>query len=238
MPELTLCYAPGTCARVALIALEEAGVTFDARVVKFAKAEHRSPEYLALNPAGKVPCLLVDGEPLTENVAILTWLARAYPQASLLPLNGDPWHDAQLLAQLVWCASTLHPLVTRIRIPSFFCDIPGGPERVYAMGTQAMRQHIAPAERRLASQPWMLDRWSVLDAYVFWVWFRITGAGFDDGDFPNLADHYRRMHDRASVQAALAREAQGQAQLEREGAAFVLPPLPPSATGGDGGAGR
>lgn len=225
-PQLTMYFAPGTCARVSMIALEEAGIAFESRVVRFVKGEHRSSEYLALNPAGKVPCLLVDGKPLTENVAILTWLARSYPDAKLLPLTGEPWHDAQLLSQLVWCASTLHPLVTRIRIPHFFCDIPGGPERVYEMGTRAMRQHIAPAERRLASQAWMLGEWSVLDAYIFWVWFRITGAGFDDTEFPRLRDHYARMQERPSVQAMLAREAQGQAQLEREGAVFTLPDPP------------
>lgn len=226
MSQFTLYFAPGTCARVSMIALEEAGIAFESRVVRFMKGEHRSPEYLALNPAGKVPCLLVDGKPLTENVAILIWLARNYPDANLLPLAGKPWSDAQLLAQLVWCASTLHPLVTRIRIPQFFCDIPGGPERVYEMATQAMRQHIAPAEQRLASQPWMLGEWSVLDAYIFWVWFRITGAGFDDREFPRLADHHARMQERPSVQAALAREAQGQAQLEKEGVAFTPPPPP------------
>jgi glutathione S-transferase len=226
MPQLTLYFAPGTCARVSMIALEEAGIEFESRVVRFLKGEHRSPEYLALNPAGKVPCLLVDGAPLTENVSILIWLARSFPNANLLPLTGEPWPDAQLLAQLVWCASTLHPLVTRIRIPQFFCDVAGGPERVYEMGTEAMRQHIAPAERRLANQPWMLDEWSVLDAYIFWVWFRITGAGFDGGQFPRLADHYARMQERPSVLAALAREARGQAELEKEGLAFTPAPPP------------
>jgi glutathione S-transferase len=226
MPQLTLYFAPGTCARVSMIALEEAGLEYETRVVRFAKRENRSPEYLTLNPAGKVPCLIVDGKPLTENVAILMWLAQTHPEAKLLPLTGEPWHDAELLSQLVWCASTLHPLVTRIRIPPVFCDVPGGPERVYQMGTEAMRLHIAPAERQLAKQPWILGEWSVLDAYIFWVWFRITGAGFDDADFPGLADHHRRMHERASVRAALEREAEGQAQLEREGAAFTPPPPP------------
>jgi glutathione S-transferase len=226
MSELTLYFAPGTCARVSMIALEEAGLEYESRVVRFMRAEHRSPEYLALNPAGKVPCLVADGAPLTENVAIVLWLARSHPDARLLPLTGDPWHDAELVAQLVWCASTLHPLVTRLRLPAFFCDIPGGPERVYEMATEAMRTHIAPAERRLENQPWMLGDWSALDAYVFWVWFRITGAGFDDADFPRLADHYRRMQERPSVQAMLDREARGQAELEKEGLVFTLPPPP------------
>jgi glutathione S-transferase len=226
MSSITLFLAPGTCARVSMIALEEAGVPFESRVIRFMKGEHRSADYLALNPAGKVPCLVVDGKPLTENVAILTWLARSHPAAKLLPLTGDAWHDAEILSQLVWCASTLHPLVTRIRMPQFFCDLPDGPARVYAMGTEAMKMHIAPAEQRLAEQPWMLGDWSVLDAYIFWVWFRITGAGFDGSAFPHLADHQRRMLERPSVQAMLAREAAGQAQLEKEGVAFQPPPPP------------
>jgi glutathione S-transferase len=225
MPQFTLYYAPYTCARVTMIALEEARIPFETQLVRFATRQNRSAEYLALNPAGKVPCLIVDGKALTENVAILTWLANSYPQANLLPLSDDEWRNAEILSQLVWCASTLHPLVTRIRVPTFFCDLEGGPERVYAMGTQAMRQQIAPAEQRLADQPWMLSEWSALDAYIFWIWFRITGAGFDDGEFPHLADHHRRMLERPGVKAMLAREAEGQGQLEKEGNAFKPPSL-------------
>lgn len=71
MTQLVLYAAPGACARVPMIALEEARQDFEVRVVRFMAGEHRSPEYLALNAKGKVPLLLVDGGPLSENVAIL-----------------------------------------------------------------------------------------------------------------------------------------------------------------------
>ncbi|MEN0002127.1 MAG: glutathione S-transferase N-terminal domain-containing protein, partial [Pseudomonadota bacterium] len=74
MRDLMLFVAPNTCARVPTIALEEIGVPFETQLVRTAANEQNSPEFLKLNPKGKVPTLLIDGEPLTENVAILTWL--------------------------------------------------------------------------------------------------------------------------------------------------------------------
>src|SRR5258708_21237858 len=81
VPTFTLHFAPDTCARVPLIALEEIGCPYRIEIVAFAKGQHRSPDYLALNPQGKVPTLIVDGRPLSENVPILSWLARAFPEA-------------------------------------------------------------------------------------------------------------------------------------------------------------
>ncbi|MGZ8311142.1 MAG: glutathione S-transferase family protein [Allosphingosinicella sp.] len=225
--DLKLYFAPGACSRVSLIALEEIGTSYEAQLVAFMKGEHRSPEYLALNPAGKVPLLVADGRPLAQNAAILTFLARRFPEAELLPFSGDPYADAQLLSQLVWCSSDLHPIVTRIRLPFFFCDLPDGPEQVKAKAEEAMRVQLAPLERRLGEQPWFLgDYFSALDAYVYWVWFRITGAGFDGSSFPNIEAHRRRMEDRTSVQRVIAREAQAEVELEAQGLAFRLPPNP------------
>lgn len=66
MTKITLHFAPNTCARVPLVALEEIGIPFSVEVIAFMKGQHRSPEYLELNPSGKVPTLIVDGRPLTE----------------------------------------------------------------------------------------------------------------------------------------------------------------------------
>src|SRR5437868_5644486 len=68
--DLRLYFSPGACSRVPMIALEEIGQPFDTRLVAFMKGEHRTAEYLALNPAGKVPLLVADGRPVTQNVAI------------------------------------------------------------------------------------------------------------------------------------------------------------------------
>src|SRR5690348_7587709 len=75
----TLWMAPYTCARVTAIALEEAGVEFDTRLVRFMRGEHKSAEFKTRNPKGKVPALEIDGNVLTENVAILSYLAERLP---------------------------------------------------------------------------------------------------------------------------------------------------------------
>ncbi|WP_114955048.1 glutathione S-transferase family protein [Sphingosinicella terrae] len=227
---LKLFFAPGACSRVSLIALEELGVDYETHLVAFMKGEHRSPDYLAMNPAGKVPLLVADGRPVAQNAAILTFLARAFPEAGLLPFGGNPFEEARILSQLVWCASDLHPIVTRIRLPFFFCDLPGGPEQVRAKAEEAMRAQLAPAEALLGRQPWLLgENFSAVDAYFYWVWFRITGAGFDSAAYPNIGAHYRRMESRTSVQRVIAREAEAEAELDSRGLAFKIP-VPPAPT--------
>lgn len=68
--KLTLCYAPMTCALVPYVTLTEAGAEFEVQNVNTRSGQNRTPEFLALNPKHKVPVLVIDGEPLTENVAI------------------------------------------------------------------------------------------------------------------------------------------------------------------------
>ena len=78
---LTLFYAPATCALASHIALEDAGADYVARRVDFRAGEQRSPEYLAVNPKGRVPALAADRGILTETPAILAYIAQTYPQA-------------------------------------------------------------------------------------------------------------------------------------------------------------
>jgi glutathione S-transferase len=205
MPTFTLHFAPDTCARVPLIALEEIGCPYKIEIVAFAKGQHRSAEYLALNPKGKVPTLIVDGRPLTENVAILTWLAQTFPGAGLLPKITGDFEQAHILADLAFCASGLHPIVTRLRIPQFFCDTPEGQTRVFEMAEVAMRPNFAIVDQRLSKGEWWYgDRWSIVDAYINWIWFRVAGTSFDVSDFPNFRRHDASLKERPSVQRALA----------------------------------
>jgi glutathione S-transferase len=87
--DLTLCYAPMACSLVAYVNLTEAGAPFKVRTVNTGAKEQKSADYLAVNPKGKVPVLLVDGYPLTENVAIQQFIARSFPAAKLLPADSD-----------------------------------------------------------------------------------------------------------------------------------------------------
>ena len=97
MTDLTLFFAPDTCARVSMIALEEPEHPYKTELIAFMRGDHRSPRYLALNPKGRVPTLIVDGRVLTENVAILLWLAARFPEANLLPQYQDAFDKAQFL---------------------------------------------------------------------------------------------------------------------------------------------
>ena len=219
----TLWMAPFTCARVTAIALEEAGVEFETRLVRFMRGEHKSAEFKARNPMGKVPALEIDDEVFTENVAILTYLAERFPQARLLPPAGTPAERAHILADLCFCSSTLHPLVTRIRMPMFFA----GAENALAVkqaAEAAMDEYFQLVEDRLSAERWWYgNEWSAMDGYLYWIFWRVEGAGYDVSRFPAFAAQARAMEQRPAVQRALAREQAAQAQLEAEGLAFVPP---------------
>jgi len=218
MTDLCLHIAPGACSRVPLIALEIIGVPFHTQVMRFMKGEHKSSQFKNLNPSGKIPVLVVNGTPIPQNVAILIWLSKTYPQANLLPESNSSLVQAQVMSALVRFSADLHPLVTRIRMPHFFCDLEGAPQRVVEMATVSISEQLQQIEADLLSQPWMLgDHWSVIDAYLHWVWFRITGAGFDPAPFPAITAHYSRTLEMPAVQRAISRENDAEALLQSEG---------------------
>src|SRR5450631_2376134 len=105
---LTLYFAPGASSFAVHIALHEIGVPFEGKPMSFKQNDMRAPGFLALNPEGKVPTLVVDGRPLTEVAAILFYLARSFPDAGLLPPD-DIEAEAQALSWMSFIASTLHP---------------------------------------------------------------------------------------------------------------------------------
>jgi glutathione S-transferase len=90
---LQLYFAPGACSFVPHVGLEAAKAEFEPRLVKLHKGEQRTPEYLAMNPNGQVPVLVVDGKPLTQIVAICDFLDRRFAQAGLLPKTE--WERSQ-----------------------------------------------------------------------------------------------------------------------------------------------
>lgn len=94
--KLTLYYAPVVCSLVPFVTLTEAGAEFDVVPVNLGKGQQNSPDYLRLNPKHKVPVLVIDGEPLTENVAIQIWIARNFPNAKLLP--ADPAQEIRAIS--------------------------------------------------------------------------------------------------------------------------------------------
>ncbi len=219
MPELKLFVAPNTCARVPTIALEEAGATFETQLVRTMAGEQNSESFLAINPKGKVPTLVIDGVPLTENVAILTWLNDAFPDANLMPKADSPFEKLLQTADLAFFSATVHPTVTRISMPvKFIDDTALSFEIIRPVGIRDMHKIMKMIEARLEAGPWWYgDAWSAVDGYLYWVWSRILTGGFPTDDYPNLRRHHDLSNARPAVQRAMAREAENIEILKAEG---------------------
>jgi glutathione S-transferase len=216
--KLELYFSPGSCPRVSMIALEDTGAPFDTHLVAFMAGDHRKPEFLARNPSGKVPVLLVDGQSIVQTVAILGFLDECFPAAALFPQRSSAIARAQFLGDLVSFSADLHPIVTRIAFPQIMIDHADGAAALRNKALQMMAFQLNRFEARLQQQPWLAgQQWSALDAYLHWVWFRITGAGFDAAPFPNISAHYARTMERPAVKRALAREAEAVRDLDSRG---------------------
>lgn len=215
--EIVLHWFPITCSKVPLILLEEIGAPFETKLVRFMTGEQKSPEYKRLNPKGKVPAIVIDGEALSENVAIALHLDLLFPDARLLP-ETDALGRARQIADLCFCAATLHPFVTRICVPQMMADEPGVAS-VRRKAMEGIREYLQIAEDRLGEGPWWYgDAWSAMDPYLYWVFWRIgMGSDFDRSGYPRVLDHAARIEARPAVQRAVAREAQARALLEAEG---------------------
>ncbi|MDB5963982.1 MAG: glutathione S-transferase [Polaromonas sp.] len=201
---LTLAYCPVACSMVPYILLTEAGADFDTLNINMGKGEHARPDFLRINPKGKVPALLIDGVPLTENVAIQLWIAQRFPDAKLMPMN--PMEFARVVSVMAWCASGIHPKLTQQARPERYCDLPGSAESVVALGSQALMELFAIADQMLAGREWFSDRFSCADAYFFWCFRRGSMFKADTSGFRNCVAHMERMLQRPSVQKLVAYE--------------------------------
>jgi len=179
----TFFFAPGSSSMAAHIALHETGASFESRPLSFANKEQRRPEYLALNPEGKVPTLLVDGRPLTEVAAILFYLAKRYREAQLLPAN-DLAAEAQAISWMSFIASTIHPARRE--------------------GLEHAKKVYGIADKRLGANAWALGRYSIADIHLFRLFWRFAnGVKPERSAYPNLWAHYDRMMARPAVKRTI-----------------------------------
>jgi len=211
--KLTLYYAPLTCALVPYVTLTEAGADFDVWNVNTRSGQNRTPEFLAVNPKHKVPVLLIDGKPLTENVAIQIWIARTFPQAKLLP--AEPWAEIRAISLMAWFASTIHPHLTPNVRPQNYCDLPGSEESVRRVGNKLLFEDLALADSLLADREWWFDHFTAPDVYFFWCLRRAISFNLDVSGFKNCVAHFERVKLRASVQKVLAYEKRVQEEFAR-----------------------
>jgi len=168
---LTLYYSPGACSMASHIGIEESGATYTERPILISKGEQKSAEYAKVNPRGKVPALDADGRIITENTAILTYLARLHPDAKLMP--ADPVDEANCIATMAWFSNVVHPSYQRYVRTERFAEGEAAQASVKDMGKKAFWANLEEIDGMLAGKQWIMgDQFTVADGYalVFYGW--------------------------------------------------------------------
>ena len=211
--KLELYYAPKTCALVPYVTLTEAGADFTVHNMNSRSGQLKTPEYLKLNPKHKVPVLIIDGEPLTENIAIQIWIAHRFPHARLLP--QDPQTEIKAISLMAWFCSTIHPHLTPNARPENYCDLPDSAEAVKRVGNKMLFEDFRLADNMLAGREFFFDHFTAPDAYFFWCFRRAISFKLDLSAFPNCMAFFERLQLRPSVQKLMAHEKQVEADFAR-----------------------
>jgi glutathione S-transferase len=201
-----LFYAGGSCALASHIALHEAGAEFEAVKVDLKAGEQKAPEYLAVNPKGRVPALVTRRGTLTENPAILHWIAVAFPNARLAPL-GDPWAMAQVLSFNVFLGSSVHPAFAHLFRPGRYAHGEAAAEAMKAKVPEQLGEYFGVVEQQLERGPWVHgEAYTTSDCYlyVFARWLQKPELGPER--FPRVRAHLERMQERPAVSRALEAE--------------------------------
>ena len=200
---LTLHYAAGTCALASHILLEQTGARYDAVRMDFASNAQRSPEFLRLNPKGRVPTLVTERGVLTETPAILLYLCQTFPQAGLAPLD-DPFALAEAQAFNSYLCSTVHVAHAHGRRASRWADEPEAIAAMQKKMPQNMAECFELIEHTMFTGPWMLGaHYSLCDPYLFTIAGWLERDQVDIARFPKVAAHRERMRALPAVQKVM-----------------------------------
>lgn len=201
---MKLFYAAHTCALATHIVLEHLGCDYEAIRIDFGSNQQRSPEYLAINPKGRVPALLTERGVLTETPALLLYLAQTFPRANLAPLD-DPFALGELQAFNSWLCSTVHVSHAHLRRGPRWSDDPSTYESMRAKVPQNMTEAFDWIERSQLRGPWVMgEQFTVADAYLYTLTRWLPGDGVPIERFPRVAEHHARMNAMPAVQRVLA----------------------------------
>lgn len=203
---LTLYTAPGTCAIATHLALEYTGAPYEVVRLDFKQQQQRSPEYLRVNPKGRVPALVTEQGVLTETPALLQYVATTFPAAGLAPLD-DPFQLAKMNEFNAYMSSTVHVAHAHGGRGYRWVDAENKAaiEAMKEKVPQTMAECFALIEERLLQGPWVLGaRFSTSDCYLYTIARWLEGDRVDVNRFPKVADHMRRMEAQPQVRKVLA----------------------------------
>jgi len=204
---LKLFHAWGSCSLAPMIALEEAGADYEVAVLSTRDGDQRRAEYLAINPKGRVPALVTDRGVLTENPAILAWIAQAYPDARLAPLD-DPWAFGQAQAFNSYLCATVHVAHAHKHRGYRWTDDKQAQAELTRKVPETMAACFQLIEDEMLMGPYVLGKaFSICDAYLFTLADWLEGDDVDPRQFPKVHEHRERVRVRPAVSKALAQQA-------------------------------
>lgn len=203
---MKLYFATGTCALASHIALEEAGAEYSTVRINFSTSEQRSPEYLAINPKGRVPSLVTDQGILTETPAMLAYIAQSHPKAKLAPLE-DPFRFAEVQAFNCYLCSTLHVAHAHRARGHRWVDDAAAIEAMKRKVPETVAACFEMIESKMLQGPWVMgETYTICDPYLFTLAQWMEGDSVDPVRFPKVYDHRNRMSERPAVRKAVAAE--------------------------------
>lgn len=199
-------YAPNTCALAAHLALAHAGASFELVRIDFAKTGQRSPDYLRINPKGRVPALATERGILTETPALLQYIAQRHPEAGLAPLD-DLYALAEMNAFNSYLCSTVHVAHAHRMRGQRWADEPSAWEAMKRKVPQSVGDGFALIEDGMLRGPWVLgERFSVSDYYLLTLARWLEADGVDPGKLPRVAEHRARLLELPLVKRVIAEE--------------------------------
>lgn len=203
---LTLYYAPNTCSLATHIALIEAGAPYELVHLSFASVDQRKPEFLALNPKGRVPALVTGEGILTETPALLAYVAQKFPDAKLAPL-GDAFAFARAQAFNSYLCSTVHVAHAHRMRGYRWTDDADAIAAMQRKVPQSVTESFALIEDGMLEGQWVLgERFSICDAYLFTLAQWLEADGADLARLPKVLEHRARCAAHDSVRRAIEEE--------------------------------
>jgi glutathione S-transferase len=197
-------YAPKTCALATHLALEHVGAPYEAIAVDFSTQGQRSPDFLAINPKGRVPVLQTERGVLTETPALLLYLCQRYPEANLAPL-ADTFATAQMQAFNSYLCATVHVAHAHRFRGSRWADEPEAIAAMQRKVPQSMGECMALIEQHLLQGPWVMgNQYTVADMYLYTISCWLEGDGVDVSKLPRVIEHRKYMGAKPEVQRITA----------------------------------
>lgn len=211
---LQLYFAPGACSFVPHAMLEFAAAAFEPKMVKLHKGEQYGEEYKALNPRSQVPLLIAGGQPISQIMAITTWIAESFPAAQFLP--AQPLAKAKVLETLAWMNNSVHPSFTHIFMPHKFAADEAAQAAMKTHNTALFAQQLAEIDAlvktakdaggQFIAAAFGHDHFTALDAYCLTLnrWGSI--AGIDPTQFTYAWAHIQQLATLPAVASVIDRE--------------------------------